>query len=518
MLVDARGRPLVLEKALLTQEIAAPSVSGVRQHEPSGVSIGLTPAGLASLLKAAETEDPRAYFRLAEELEEKELQYLTVLGARKRAVCQLEISVEPGGDTPEDEANAELIRTWLHRDTLEDELFDILDAIGKGISLTEIIWETSERQWMPQRLEWVHPTFLELDREDLATPLLKDDGGVRPLPAYKFLWAQIRAKSGLPVRGGLARPVAWAATFKNFGVKGWVQFLEVYGQPYRVGKHARGASEDEKRLLLRAVRDIGADAAAVIPTGMDIEFITDSSSRGGDGHKTLAEYMDHQISKAVLGQSTTTDAISGGHAVSREHNEVREDIERADAKALAAVLNQQLVRAIVDLNRGPQQRYPRIRIGRPETVDVQALSQAVGALAPHMEFSQSEVRGKLGLNAPESPEDAFGGSAAAPKSPEGPPLPPARAARALAQQQAPRDAVEQLAATAIDDEWEPLMEPLVAPIRELVAQATSYEEVQRLLIAQLARMDSSALEELLARSTFAARMAASLGAIDDADD
>ncbi len=517
VLLDQYGNPIKLDKSVLTREIAAPTTTGVRRHEPSGISTGLTPAALAGLLRASESHDPRAYFRLAEEMEEKELQYLTVLGSRKRAVCQLEITVEPAGDSADDEANAALVREFLSRDELEDELFDLLDAIGKGIAITEIVWETSERQWMPACLEWVHPTFIEFDPRDLRTPMLKTADGPQPLPAYKFIDFRLRAKSGIPIRGGLARPVAWAYLFKNFDIKGWVQFMEVYGQPLRLGKYGAGATDEEKRILLRAVREIGADAAAVIPSGMEIEFITDRGSRGGDGHKALAEYMDHQISKVVLGQSTTTDAISGGHAVSREHNEVREDIERADAKALAACLNRQLIRPLIDLNRGPQKAYPRIRIGRPESVDLDQLTRGVERMAKYITFSATEIRSKMGLKAPESPDDAFGG---------GPPAQPAsvpgadRSAqqRALARAEAPRTVIEDhFVGDILDEEWEQLMEPLIAPIRDMIEQASSYEEVRGALIDTLERMDDGAVRELLARAGFVTRIAAAVGAIDDDD-
>ena len=53
------------------------------------------------------------------------------------------------------------------------------------------------------------------------------------------------------------------------------------------------------------------------------------------------------------------------------HNEVRQDIERADAKLLAATLNRDLVPVLVMLNHGPRDKYPRIKIGRPDPVDIQ---------------------------------------------------------------------------------------------------------------------------------------------------
>ena len=74
------------------------------------------------------------------------------------------ITIEPASDKPEDVRDAELVQAFLARSDLEDELIDLLDALGKGYSVAEIIWETSERQWMPQRLEWRLPRWFDFDR------------------------------------------------------------------------------------------------------------------------------------------------------------------------------------------------------------------------------------------------------------------------------------------------------------------------------------------------------------------
>jgi phage gp29-like protein len=141
-------------------------------------------------------------------MEEKDLHYLGVLGTRKRQVAQLDITVEAASDDADDQANADLVRDWLDRDTLQDDLFDIMDAVGKGVSATEIVWETSENQWWPGRLELVLPQWLMFDRVDGKELLLRDGSGDgQPLDPFKYIVHQVKAKSGLPIRGGLARPV-----------------------------------------------------------------------------------------------------------------------------------------------------------------------------------------------------------------------------------------------------------------------------------------------------------------------
>ena len=39
------------------------------------------------------------------------------------------------------------------------------------------------------------------------------------------------------------RIVSWMYLFKNYTVKDWVSFCEVYGMPLRIGKYDPGASE-----------------------------------------------------------------------------------------------------------------------------------------------------------------------------------------------------------------------------------------------------------------------------------
>ena len=396
-------------RSLLTQEEASPVIAGVRDYYSSFPSNGLTPVKLARILRDAAEGDVLAYLELAEEMEEKDTQYSTVLSTRKRTVAQLDITVVPSGDGPEEQRQSDFVRDFLKRDTLETELFDMLDAIGKGFSVTEIVWETSENQWLPKKLNWIDPRWFGFVANDLATPCLRTPEGLKELTPFKYIYTTIKAKSGLDIRGGLARAAVWPYLFKNYSAKDWVSFLEVYGHPFRVGKYGKGATDKDKRNLLQAVYTIGADAAAIIPQDMVIEFLKTETSAGSDAFQRHIEYYDQAISKLVLGQTTTTDAISGGHAVSKEHNEVRMDIASSDAKQLSAVLNRDLVRPIIDLNFGRQRRYPQLIIGTPEKEDISALVQNIGVLAPYgLTLSKKQLRSKLGLDAPEDADDVFG--------------------------------------------------------------------------------------------------------------
>ncbi len=408
-LLDRWGKPV--KRSSLAEEISAPTLGGVRSPLSGHPADGLNPVRLANILRAADQGDPVQYLELAEVIEERDPHYLAVLSTRKRSVGQIDITVEAASDDRRDVEMADMVRGWLKRDELTEEVFDILDCIGKGYSFTEIIWDTSEGQWRPARLEWRDPRWFRFDRMDLATPqMLNDSGQQVPLDPFKFIYANIKAKSGLALRAGLARVATWGWMFKAFTQRDWAIFTQTYGQPLRIGKWAPGASEEDKATLFNAVANIAGDCAAIMPESMTVDFI--ESKNVGSAHqlyKERSDWLDQQISKAVLGQTGTTDSVTGGLGSGKEHREVQEDLERADARALSAILNRDLVRPWIDLEYGPQSSYPRLVIARPEAEDLTALASALGTLVPiGLRVSASEVRDRFALAEPKVGDEILG--------------------------------------------------------------------------------------------------------------
>lgn len=549
----AKPKELPVEQAMtLTAQVAAPALGSARSILTGHPADGLTPDRLAVLLRAAEDGDPESYLELAEQMEERDLHYLSVLGTRKRQVSQLPITVEAASDAAEHQAHAELIREFLARDTLESELFDILDAIGKGFSVTEIMWDLSGGRWLPKRLAWRDPRWFEFDRIDGETIKLKGQpsggaqglgGGMTRTPVssfqFKFIQHVHAAKSGLAIRGGFARAVAWCYLFKNYGLKDWVSFCEIYGLPFRIGKYEPGASEDDIRKLMMAVSNIGSDAAAVMPKSMEVEFVDGKSTGAADLYEKLCNYLDRQISKAVLGQTATTDADTGGLGSGKEHGDVRADIERADAKLLAATLQRDLVVPIITLNFGAQALYPRIKIGREESHDTQAMSSALAQLVPlGLKVGMSTVRDRLGFPDPEPNEEVLG---QAPKiappgatDPSGRPVMPAepgkapggllsasyfdrgRVAEVLAAAVARKlaseaDEIELAAAAIASEQGRAILAPLIEPMLAALAQGESFEDAREILNRVAASMDERELEAALEQACLVARAAGNSG-------
>lgn len=369
----------------------------------------------------------------------------------------------------------------------------MLDAIGKGISITEIIWDTSEGDWAIKKLAWRDPRWFRFDRNDGETPLLLGDysadgvgtlpmtsSGETPLAPFKFITTVIRAKSGLPIRSGLSRLVAWAWMFKAFTQRDWTIFTQTFGQPVRVGKYPAGSSQGDKDTLFTAVANIAGDCAAIIPETMTIEFIESKNvGPGSDLYQKRCDWLDQQVSKAVLGQTATTDAIAGGHAVGQEHRQVQEDIERADAKALSAILNRDLVRPGIDLQFGAQKAYPRLRIGRSEDTDVKLTVESAVKLVPMgLKVKKTYFNDLLGIPVPEDGEELLAAPSQAPSlALPGETMPSAPALHAALRMQETHDPI-----AALTEEAERLCGPgtdaVIDEVRAVVERSTSLHQVQ----------------------------------------
>ena len=84
-LYDAYGR--LVDTAPLREEQAGPTLAGIRNiYSVMHPSVGLTPEKLTAILRQAEFGDPFLYLELAEEMEEKDTHYLSVLETRKQTL------------------------------------------------------------------------------------------------------------------------------------------------------------------------------------------------------------------------------------------------------------------------------------------------------------------------------------------------------------------------------------------------------------------------------------------------
>ncbi len=508
-IVDIHGRPF--EKEVLREQQTS-RLAQLHAEYAEHPSSGLTPPRLASILQAAERGDIKAQCELFQDMEEKDAHLLAEMGKRRRALTTVDWTVLP----PRDPSAAEQAEAdWLNEvlqdlPDFEDLLFDLLDAIGKGFACIELDWQRLGPEWLPAAFNYREASWFQLDMATRNELRLRDGSAEgEALNPFGWIVHQHKAKSGYVARGGLYRVLAWPYLFKNYAVRDLAEFLEIYGLPVRLGKYPAGASSEEKATLLRAVVNIGHNAAGIIPEGMAIDF-KEAAKGTHDPFDWMVQWAEKSMSKAVLGGTLTSqaDGKSSTNALGNVHNEVRHDLLKSDAKQVATTLRQYLLYPLLVLNRGGDRdprRLPRFQFDLVEAEDMATYAEALPKLVEAgMQIPVAWAHEKLRIPQPGQGDAVLGAPAAEPK--------PTAAARVAAlKAESETDPLDDLA-EQLAGQWQPVAR-MAEPVQQLLAQCKSLEEFRERLPEVIPDLDAGQLVELIAQGMFAGHLAGRTGAV-----
>lgn len=289
-----------------------------------------------------------------------------LINKRKRAVASREWFVNEADDSKKAKEAAELVRKHLSRINFDKLTVGFLDAMLKGFSVGEIMWVVDEDD------KTIRPAEIRFRKQQRFAFIIGDNGyelrlltmsepfkGIA-LPDYKFIRFTHDERYENPYGFGLGNSLFWPVFFKRKGITFWLTFCDKYGSPTSVGKYPASATIEERRTLREALEALANDSGVIVPEGMEI-MLLEAAKSGIDTYEKLVRYMDEQISEVVLGETGTTNQQSseGSRAKDQVGNEVRLETAKADADALCEVLNNTLVKWIIDLNI-PGAPYPRV--------------------------------------------------------------------------------------------------------------------------------------------------------------
>lgn len=186
--------------------------------------------------------------------------------------------------------------------------------------------------------------------------------------------------------------------------------IDRFGYPLRLGKYSPKATEDDINTLRRAVASIGSDFGAVIPESAILEIIESKTTQSTlDTYEKLAQFVNKEISKLVLGQ-TMTNEEGASYSQAQVHNEVRGDIAKSDIRQIMETLNSQLIVPYCKFNFGELETYPKLELFKPDIDNIELIINAVANLSDKgLKVKASEIRAKLGLSEPAEDDEVVGG-------------------------------------------------------------------------------------------------------------
>ena len=412
-IIDAHGNPFT------AGELREPQTSriAVLQHQMIESQLdGLTPARAARILRDADQGNLTAQAQLFDDMLDRDAHCRAEYDKRRSAPVALDWSIEPPTNASAAEKAAAAYAEEVLRDTvddLEDVILAMMDAPGYGYAGIELEWERVGRDWVPN----FHPrpqTWLTADLLRRELRLVDGTGDGAPLqPGGWILHTPAKTKTGYVGRAGLFRACLWPFLYKSYAVGDFAEFLEAYGLPIILGKYMAGATPEEKASLLRAVAALGHDARAIMPEGMSLEIQKVTGGGEGSHHLAMVDWADRAQSKAILGQTTSSEAKATGmgSGIATLHGEVRHDILRSDARQVAGTLTRDLVYTLVALNRPGVDNYrrcPRWVFDLGESEDLAQYAEALPKLVGvGFKIPRAWAHGKLRIPEPDAKEDVL---------------------------------------------------------------------------------------------------------------
>jgi phage gp29-like protein len=302
--------------------------------------------------------------------------------------------------------------------------YQLCDAMLNGLSLVELMWQMSNREWLPVSAAWVHPRHYTFDvKGNIA--LYNDDGerispgsngsrqGFMPDPD-KFVCAQFMSRAGSPLGAGFMRPLVWYWAARQFNNEWMLNTAKQYGSPfiditYKPGTVTTGPGGELEKLN-EMLKTAGAQRRLIHPEGTTAEIHQPSSLGKENPQRVLEEKADEACLFLLLGQKGTTTAVSGQLGNDDSHENVKEERKLGLANWLARNPLRHFARAILRRNYGNCDECPEVL---PDTTKPLKPEQ-VGAMMSSVTSSRIPIRAdelykKIGFTKPDVGEEVIVG-------------------------------------------------------------------------------------------------------------
>jgi phage gp29-like protein len=321
-----------------------------------------------------------AYFR---EIEDKDEDVANALDDLKLSVLSRNITVQPANDKDSAAIDIkEFIEAQLKKVKFDEVLDCVLDAMGYGFSVQEMVFDTSMGQASLEKIDdCPQELFLFGNRfyPQIGPMQLLDNPWMSEgqlVPEQKFMIFSYRKRSRNRMGRPLLKAVFWPSWFKRNVERLWLQFAEKGPGTAMVDYNdADNASERQKAVDI--AQSIVDNVAVAVPKGFNVheDLLKIARSQDPKVYERFFLTMQYSIIRRVLGETLTSFGNEGGtgsNAQGETHSETKNQRSVFVAKALMSVVNDQLVAPLVLWNYGPNALIPQWTIEIKEGEDLES--------------------------------------------------------------------------------------------------------------------------------------------------
>lgn len=258
-----------------------------------------------------------------------------------------------------------------------------------GFAHDQIVWDTAQpgldyapslRPWHPvyEYYDWALRSYMAIG-QDSVVPIVPGNGKwleYAPFGSYRG-W----------IRGAL-RPCAEPWALRHFGFRDMARFGEVHGNPTRKGLVPMVGDPKEREAFEQALTNLGADAAMIVPRGVDTNDglgydyeLVEAKSNAWEVHPAQIDRCDMAIVLALLMVNLTTQVEGGSYGAAKMQMDVRSQGSQLDNATWKRTIYRDLARVFAYLNFGDANLAPwtwwDVK-GQSEYADSARQFQAVG--------------------------------------------------------------------------------------------------------------------------------------------
>lgn len=288
------------------------------------LDIGFFKQAIASAENVDYSQRTKLYDMYSEALLDAHL--FAVIRKRKSAILGSPIEFRRGG-IPDDAINSQIASPWFYR-----FIGDVLDAKFWGFTMVQFFIDDKG---------WIDYTLVPRKHVDPQLNLIKrrqgDITGI-PFDAYDNL---LMVRDSQPL--GLLACCCPYTIYKRGTIGDWAEFSEIFGMPIQEYIYD-AADEDARRRVISDIVANGSNRVFVHADDNTFKFVESGNKTGSaDVYDKFAERCNAELSKAVLGNTLTTEASeTGTQALGTVHKSAEDELAKDDRRFVLNVLNYEM--------------------------------------------------------------------------------------------------------------------------------------------------------------------------------
>jgi phage gp29-like protein len=275
--------------------------------------------------------------------------------SRKAGVLSLEWDIDKGKTKSK---QARFLTTVLNNLNIYKIINNVLDAVGYGYSVHEIIWQNVNGYWIPVDVRQKPAEWFQFSPDNELLFRSKNNYYGETVPKNKFLVATNNGSYANPYGVSILSKCFWPATFKKGGLKFWVTYTEKFGNPWIIAKVPLVFSQNQIDEVVDIFNNMIQDGVAVVKENVDVNINGQSNTASILIFERLIQYCKDDISMAFLGHTKAGQSVPGELGNKTQQLDVRSDIIMSDKRIVEEFFNE-LIKIVFSLNFDSSTEIPR---------------------------------------------------------------------------------------------------------------------------------------------------------------